>query len=134
MAYTIIIIFSAPFGIFYMKTEIWKQFFQKKILYNPLMGCFPFTNYHFQMGVTVMGFAEDFGHIPVMNHKRFGCTKFTMTLNEIQKVSKPDNLFCWKIFQKLTSSANGIWCQLFFRTNIDYHLLCQYWVRLGFQT
>ena len=25
------------------------------------MGCFPFTNYHFQTGVTVMGFAEDFG-------------------------------------------------------------------------
>ena len=25
------------------------------------MVCFPFTNYHFQMGVTVMGFAEDFG-------------------------------------------------------------------------
>ena len=26
------------------------------------MGCSPFANYHFQMGVTVMGFAEDFGH------------------------------------------------------------------------
>ena len=26
------------------------------------MGYFPFTNYYFQMGVTVMGFAEDFGH------------------------------------------------------------------------
>ena len=25
------------------------------------MGCFPFANFHFQMGVTVMGFAEDFG-------------------------------------------------------------------------
>ena len=25
------------------------------------MGCFLFLNYHFQMGVTVMGFAEDFG-------------------------------------------------------------------------
>ena len=25
------------------------------------MGCFPFANYHFQMGVTAMGFAEDFG-------------------------------------------------------------------------
>ena len=27
-----------------------------------LMGCFPFSNYHFQMGVTVMGFAEHFGY------------------------------------------------------------------------
>ena len=25
------------------------------------MGCFPLANYHFQMGVTVMGFAEHFG-------------------------------------------------------------------------
>ena len=25
------------------------------------MGCFPFANSRFQMGVTVMGFAEDFG-------------------------------------------------------------------------
>ena len=25
------------------------------------MGCSLFANYHFQMGVTVMGFAEDFG-------------------------------------------------------------------------
>jgi len=27
----------------------------------PLMGCNPFANYHFQMEVTVMGFAEHFG-------------------------------------------------------------------------
>ena len=26
------------------------------------MGCSPFANYRFQMGVTVMGFAEHFGH------------------------------------------------------------------------
>ena len=26
------------------------------------MGCFPFANSHFQMGATVMGFAEHFGH------------------------------------------------------------------------
>ena len=26
------------------------------------MGCYPFANSHFQMGVTVMGFAEHFGH------------------------------------------------------------------------
>ena len=26
------------------------------------MGCSLFSNSHFQMGVTVMGFAEDFGH------------------------------------------------------------------------
>ena len=27
------------------------------------MGCFPFANFHFQMGVTVMGFAEHLGII-----------------------------------------------------------------------
>ena len=26
------------------------------------MGCFPFANSRFQMGVAEMGFAEDFGH------------------------------------------------------------------------
>ena len=26
------------------------------------MGCFPSAKYHFQMGVTVIGFAEHFGH------------------------------------------------------------------------
>ena len=31
--------FSAPFGIFYVKTEIWKKDFKKKILYNHLLGC-----------------------------------------------------------------------------------------------
>ena len=34
-----------------------KNFF-KNFLYNPLMGCSLFSNYHFQMGVTVMRFAE----------------------------------------------------------------------------
>ena len=38
-----------------------KRNFSKKGLYNPLMVCFLFSNYHFQMGVTVMGFAEHFG-------------------------------------------------------------------------
>ena len=32
------------------------------------MGCFPFANYHFQMGVTAMGFAEDFGQCLVSRH------------------------------------------------------------------
>ena len=53
--------FSARFGIFYLRTEILKEIFQKKVLYNPLMGCSLFSNSHFQMGVTVMGFADHFG-------------------------------------------------------------------------
>ena len=44
--------FSAPFGIFYVKTEIWEQIFQKKFYLNPS---------RFQMGVTVKGFPEHFG-------------------------------------------------------------------------
>ena len=36
--------------------------FSKKVQYDPPMGCSPFSNLHFQMGVTLMGFAEDFGH------------------------------------------------------------------------
>ena len=38
-----------------------KKEISKNILYNPSMGCFPFANSRFQMGVTVTGFAEDFG-------------------------------------------------------------------------
>ena len=42
-----------------------KRNFSKKVLYNPPMGCFPFANYHFQMGVTIMGFVEHSGHSPL---------------------------------------------------------------------
>ena len=37
------------------------------------MGCFPFANYHFQMGVTVMGFVEHFGQklVIVLNEELF---------------------------------------------------------------
>ena len=40
------------------------------------MGFTLFPNYHFQMGVTVMGFAEDFGHglISILGQK-FGILK-----------------------------------------------------------
>ena len=44
-----------------------KRNFSKKVLYNPLMGCSLFSNYHFQMGVTVTGFAEDFGLSVLIN-------------------------------------------------------------------
>ena len=37
------------------------------------MGCFPFANSCFQMGVTVMGFAEHFGLWAAQN--RFFCTE-----------------------------------------------------------
>ena len=53
--------FCAPFGILYVTTEIWNGIFQK-VTYKPLMGFSLFSNSHFQMGVTVMGFAEHFGH------------------------------------------------------------------------
>ena len=39
-----------------------KRNISKKVIYKPLMGCSLFSNSHFQMGVTVMGFAEHFGH------------------------------------------------------------------------
>ena len=38
------------------------------------MGYFPFANSRFQMGVTVMGFAEDFGHEMVA----FGTHEFSL--------------------------------------------------------
>ena len=58
--------FSTPFGIFYVRTEIWKEIFQKKVAYNSLMACSLLSNYHFKMGVTVMGLVKHFGqcHFP----------------------------------------------------------------------
>ena len=52
---------------FMFERKFERKFF-KKVLYNPPMGCFSFTNYHFQMGVIVMGFAEDFGHCVDFQH------------------------------------------------------------------
>ena len=43
------------------------------MLYNPLIGCSPLANYHFQTGVTIMGFAEHSGPglNPVTNNFKF---------------------------------------------------------------
>ena len=45
------------------------------------MECFPFAKYHFLMGVTVMGFAEDFG---LSRQKKMNCKICTMKLGEIK--------------------------------------------------
>ena len=52
-------IFCPIWNLLYKNRNL-KTIFSKKILYSPLMGCSTFSNYHFQMGVTVMGFAEHF--------------------------------------------------------------------------
>ena len=48
-----------------LESFMWKPKFgnnvSKKILQNPLIGCFPFVNSSFKMGVTVMWFVEHFG-------------------------------------------------------------------------
>ena len=54
-------IFCPIWNLLYEKGNFKKEI-SKNILCNPPMGCFPFANSRFQMGVTVMGFAEDFGH------------------------------------------------------------------------
>ena len=45
------------------------------------MGCFPFANSRFQMGVTVMGFAEDFGRSHLTGSHFFGCSKVQSTFS-----------------------------------------------------
>ena len=49
----------------HLESFMWNPKFERnfsiKVLYNPPMEYFPFANYHFQMGYTVMGFAEHFG-------------------------------------------------------------------------
>ena len=47
------------------------------------MGCFPFANFHFQMGVIVMGFAEDSGPNVVLGRKY--CTIVHNVLKFCQK-------------------------------------------------
>ena len=55
----------------HLESFMWERKFEKKIskkiLYNPLMGCSLFANSRFQMGVTVMGFAEHFGPCQIKN-------------------------------------------------------------------
>ena len=48
------------------------------------MGCYLFSNYHFRMGVTVMGFAEHFGH----HVQRSRCIneQSTAGLNRVSKI------------------------------------------------
>ena len=53
-------IFCPIWNLLYENKNLKKEI-SRNILYNPPMGCFPLANSHFQMGVTVMGFAEHFG-------------------------------------------------------------------------
>ena len=46
----------------FMQKRIFEINFFEKILYIPLMGCSQFANLCFQMGATLMGFADHFGH------------------------------------------------------------------------
>ena len=51
------------------------------------MGCFPFTNYHFQMGVTEMGFTEHIGHNPLHPRALQGWAVDTFDNEKIQAAS-----------------------------------------------
>ena len=60
------------------------------------MGCNQFANHHFQMGVTAMGFAEDFGlsylqiiltHFPVSIGKKAGKWKNLCSAVKVQPSS-----------------------------------------------
>ena len=50
----------------HLESFMWERKFEKKFFkkspIQPLIGCSLFSNSHFQMGDTVMGFAEHFGH------------------------------------------------------------------------
>ena len=55
------------------------------------MGCSLFSNYHFQMGVTVMEFAEDFGHSDLkyqVKNVSFELKRFLSSSNKEKPVQK----------------------------------------------
>ena len=56
--------FFCPIWNLLCENGILKSHLSKKFVYKPLMGHSLFSNSHFQMGVTVIGFAEHFGHRP----------------------------------------------------------------------
>ena len=56
-----------PIWNFLCENRNLKRIFSKKVLHNPLMGHSLFSNFHFQMRVTIMGFAEHFG-LSVASH------------------------------------------------------------------
>ena len=50
------------------------------------MGCFPFTNYHFQTGVTVMGFAEHSGQSLSYHNQQYNRLKNCDNLKNTEKL------------------------------------------------
>ena len=56
------------------------------------MGCSLFANYHFQMGVTVMGFAEDSRHSKC-SYESLGFVKFLSACHFSFVVVETENIF-----------------------------------------
>ena len=60
----------------HLESFMWERKFEKiffkKSPKHPLMGCCSFSNFHFQMGVSVMRFAEHFGHCLVRVRRTTG--------------------------------------------------------------
>ena len=100
--------FSAPFGIFYVRTEIWKEIFQKKIIYKPLMGCSLFQNSHFQMGVTVMGFPEHFGQWQQQKRYLEEC-QVLVKVEEIFKFFRNSKIHSTLLMKGFKQICNGLW-------------------------
>ena len=101
----------------FMQKRKFENTFLKKTLIQPPNGCFPFANYGFKMWVTVMGFAEYFGHYQLMapTHKNFWI--FTMNLigtslvfikNRIQIMVK--NALGYEKAQEMYNRIRNNWC------------------------
>ena len=80
-----------------------RSYLRPWMLHNPLMECSTLTNYHFQMGVTIMGFAEHSGPglNPVTNNSKFLFSFIFTTLLKLLCV------FC--IFIHLKVSIHASW-------------------------
>ena len=60
------------------------------------MGCFPFPNYRFQMGVTVMGFAEHFGLFLAKSNQKIQILIIKTTFSDFMMMARYD----FQVFSK----------------------------------
>ena len=96
-----------------------KRNFSKKVLYNPLMGCSPLANSRFQMGVTLMGFAEHFG------------LRGPAYVRGVHRYQRAANVFCCKYFGGIYPSCKDQCTANFWVENISGQQMSRRHVSLG---
>ena len=99
----------------HLESFMWKRKFEKKFFKKSPLGYSPFANYHLQMGVTVLGFAEHFGPILIRNFVKsaFNSCKPSMKSHPEHIISNTDEVQCKfqqnKVDKSIAKSRHYYW-------------------------